>query len=64
MDTQELLAFKTPEEVYEQTLRTIDILGKGGGYICGPSQEIMNNVPVQNVIALAKAIRETRGERI
>ena len=62
VDTQELLAFATPEEVREQTLRTIDILGKNGGYICGPSQEIMNNVPVKNVIALADAIRETRGD--
>ena len=60
VDTQELLAFKSPEEVREQTLRTLDILGKGGGYICGPSQEIMDNVPVKNVIALAEAIRESR----
>lgn len=62
VDTQDLLAFRSPKEVYEETLRTIDILGNNGGYICGPSQEIMNNVPVENVIALAKAIRETRGE--
>lgn len=62
VDTQELLAFKTPGEVYEETLQTIEILGKGGGYICGPSQEIMNNVPVENTIAMAKAIRETRGD--
>lgn len=62
VDTQELLAFGTPERVREETLRTIDILGKNGGYICGPSQEIMDNVPVENVIALADAIRESRGE--
>lgn len=60
MDTQELLAFKSPEEIRELPLRTIDILGKGGGYICGPSQEIMDNVPEKNVIALAEAIREIR----
>ncbi|VBB05225.1 uroporphyrinogen decarboxylase (uro-d) [Lucifera butyrica] len=62
VDTQELLAFKTPQEVYDETMRTIEILGKNGGYICGPSQEIMNNVPVENTIALAKAIRKSRGE--
>lgn len=62
VDTQDLLAFASPEKVREETLRTIDILGKNGGYICGPSQEIMDNVPVENVIALASAIRETRGE--
>lgn len=63
VDTQELLAFKSPQEVREETLRTIDILGKGGGYICAPSQEIMNNVPPANVAALVGAIREARGER-
>ena len=63
VDTQELLAFGTPEQVYEQTLREIDILGKNGGYIAGPAQEIMNNVPPANVDALVRAIKDTRGEK-
>lgn len=62
VDTQDLLAFRTPEEVYEGTLRTIDILGKNGGYIVGPAQEIMDNVPPENVAALVKAIHHARGE--
>lgn len=62
VDTQELLAFKSPEEVREGTLRTIEILGKDGGYICAPAQEIMNNVPAENVAALVGAIKEARGE--
>lgn len=64
VDTQELLAFAKPDEVREETLRTISILGRNGGYICGPSQEIMDNVPVENVIALAGAIREARGQTV
>lgn len=62
VDTQELLAFKSPREVRDETLRTIQILGAGGGYICAPAQEIMNNVPPANVAALVGAIREARGE--
>lgn len=62
IDTQRLLTFGTPEQVKEETLRTIDILGHDGGYICGPSQEIMDNVPVENVIALADTINEVRGK--
>lgn len=62
IDTQDLLAFRSSEEVYEETLKIIDILGKDGGYICGPAQEIMNNVPPANVAALVKAIRHSRGE--
>ena len=62
VDTQQLLAYGAPKEVYEQTLREIDILGKGGGYIAGPAQEIMDNVPPANVDALVRAIKHTRGE--
>ncbi len=62
VDTQKLLAFGTPEEVYEGTLHEIDVLGKGGGYIAGPAQEIMDNVPPANVDALVRAIRHGRGE--
>ena len=62
VDTQQLLTFGTAERVYEETLRTIDILGKGGGLIIAPSQEIMNNVPVENVLAFMKAVKHVRGE--
>ena len=62
VDTQKLLAFGTPEEIYEGTLHEIDILGKGGGYIAGPAQEIMDNVPPENVDALVRAIRHVRGD--
>lgn len=62
IDTQELLPSATPKKVYEETLRTIDILGKNGGYIAGPSQEIMPDVPVENVVAMLEAINECRGQ--
>lgn len=62
VDTQQLLTFDTAENVYNETLRTIDILGKDGGLIIAPSQEVMNNVPVENVLAFMKAVKEARGE--
>ncbi len=62
VDTQQLLTFDTAENVYHETLRTIDILGKDGGLIIAPSQEVMNNVPVENVLAFMKAVKEARGE--
>ena len=39
---------------------TIRILGKGGGCIIGPSQEVMNDVPIANVRALVETIIEER----
>lgn len=62
VDTQWLLTFDTPDNVYKETLKTIDILGKGGGLIIAPSQEVMNNVPVDNVLAFMKAVKKARGE--
>ena len=38
-------------------------LGKGGGLICAPSQEIMNDVPLDNIVAMLETIVENR-ERI
>ena len=62
IDTQKLLAFDPPGKVYEETLRTIDIMGKDGGYIVGPAQEIMDNVSPANVDAMVRAIRHYRGD--
>ncbi len=62
VDTQDLLTFRTPGEVFEETLKVIDVLGKGGGLIIAPSQEVMNNVPVENVLAFMRAVKKARGE--
>jgi uroporphyrinogen-III decarboxylase len=37
-------------------------MGKDGGYIVGPAQEIMDNVPPANVDAMVRAIRHYRGD--
>ncbi len=60
IETQNLLPFGTPEQVKEMTRETIRTLGKGGGHIIGPSQEIMNDVPLANVTALVETIVEER----
>lgn len=60
IDTQELLPYGTPQEVREKARETIRILGKGGGLIISPAQEIMQDVPIENVVALVETIREER----
>lgn len=59
IDTQ-TLPIKTPKQVREMTKETISILGKGGGHIIAPSQELMGDVPLENVIALVETIMEMR----
>lgn len=46
---QKTLAFGTPDEVERETREKISRLGKGGGYILGPSQEITRDVPFENI---------------
>ena len=56
IDTQ-VLPYITTEETKKLTQDTIRILGKGGGYIVAPSQEIMNDVPIENIKALFETMR-------
>jgi len=60
IETQNLLPFGTPEQVKNMARETIRTLGKGGGHIIGPSQEVMNDVPIVNVKALVETIVEER----
>ena len=60
IDTQNLLPFGRPEQVKQMAREAIRTLGKGGGHIIAPSQEIMNDVPIENVKALVETIVEER----
>ena len=55
------LPFITPEEVRAEVQRCIGVLGRGGGYICGPDHHIKPDVPPQNAVALFDAARTYRG---
>ena len=60
IETQNYLPFGTPEQVKEHARETIRTLGKGGGHIIGPSQEVMKDVPLANIKALVETIVEER----
>ncbi|MGI6209345.1 MAG: uroporphyrinogen decarboxylase family protein [Anaerolineae bacterium] len=51
VDTQEIMAFGTPEQVRAETLECFRALGQGGGHILAPSHTIQPNMPVENVMA-------------
>jgi uroporphyrinogen decarboxylase len=46
------LPFVTPNAVREETLRCIELLGEGGGYICGPDHHVKPDVSPENTLAL------------
>jgi uroporphyrinogen decarboxylase len=56
ISTQTLLPRATPDEVREATAETIRALGPTG-YIAGPDQWLMSDIPIENMVAMYEAIR-------
>ena len=57
VDTQELLPFGAPVEVKDEVRRLKEIFGEN--YIVSPSHEaLLENVPIENVIAMSEAAKE------
>ena len=52
VDNQHTLPFGTVEEVREEVIYNIEVLGKGGGYILAPCHNIQPLTPVENIITL------------
>ncbi len=59
VDTQKTLAFGTPEEVYDEVRQRIGIFREQGGFVFNAIHNIQGNVPVENVEAMFKAVRES-----
>jgi len=52
VDNQYTLAFGTLEEVREEVIYNIQVLGEGGGYILAPCHNIQAVSPPENVVAM------------
>lgn len=60
VNTQGTLPFGTPQEVYDEVRRRIEIFSVGGGYVFNSIHNIQSNVPVENILAMFNAIRDAR----
>ena len=58
VDTQNVLAFGTPEEVEKQVLENCKIFSKNGGFIFNTVHNIQANVPVENIVAMVDALKK------
>lgn len=56
ISVQQVLPFKTPEEVKTFCRRLIDTLGRGGGYLAAPSHAIQAGTPPENIIAMLEEV--------
>ena len=59
VETQRTLPFGTPEEVYNEVTERIHIFNEGGGFVFNAIHNIQPNTPVENILAMVKAIRDT-----
>ncbi len=57
-DTQHVLPFGTPEDVYEHTRRNVEILKPGGGFVFAAIHNIQAGVPPENIIAMFQAVQD------
>ncbi len=61
VDTQSTLPFGAPDEVYRQVRERIDIFAEGGGFVFTGIHNIQSNVPVENILAMFRAVKDSRG---
>ena len=58
VDNQQTLAFGTVEDVEEEVLDNLRILGEGGGYILAPCHNIQAISPPENIVAMYETCYE------
>jgi len=56
------LPFRSPERIRSEVEERIRVLGKGGGYICGPDHHIKPDVAPELAVALFDSATAFRGE--
>ncbi len=60
VDTQKTLPFATPDEVYREVRERIDIFSPGGGFVFDAIHNVQANTPVENLVAMFRALHDAR----
>ena len=56
VDTQQTLPFGTPDEVHNQVKERVELFGRKNGFIFNAIHNIQYNTPVENVLAMFRAL--------
>ena len=59
VDTQHTMAVGTPEEVYREVRERINLFNQGGGFVFDAIHNIQGNTPIENMLAMFRAIKES-----
>jgi uroporphyrinogen decarboxylase len=57
-DTQTVLPFGTPEEVYAHTCQNIETFASGSGFVFTQVHNIQAGVPAENILAMFQAVQD------
>ena len=60
VDVQGWLQAAAPAQVEREVCRLMDDVGRGGGYILAPCHNIQPDTPIENVLAIYRAVAERR----
>jgi uroporphyrinogen-III decarboxylase len=58
VDTQRVLPFGTPDEVYDHVVDRVRVLAPGGGFIWAGVHNIQSTVPPENILAAIEAVHD------
>ena len=61
VSTQQFLPYASTGEVYDKSLETLKIMAPGGGYIFAPTHAVTDDIPVENIEAMIKAVKDYNG---
>jgi uroporphyrinogen-III decarboxylase len=62
VDTQRTLPFGSEHEVREEVLRRCEIFSASGGFVANPVHNIQARTPVENILALVRAVHAFNGD--
>ncbi len=62
VDTQRVFPFGTQKEIENQVLNHCEIFSKNGGYVFNTIHNLQANVPLENIIAMLRAIDKFNGK--
>ena len=57
MSVQRLLPFGAPQQIRDETRRLMECVGRGGGFIIGPSHDMPGDIPLENMTAFIETVR-------
>jgi hypothetical protein len=61
VDTQKVLSFGTPDQVQRQVRERCEVFSRGGGFVFNAVHNVQARTPVENIVAMVEAVRDSTG---